>query len=86
MLSSMVSFAAGVACGWVARSIADTPQGVGVKVLEATMNAKDRIVRWAALECERLEDMMAEVQAKRGQAGPNGKPPTDPQPKERNAA
>jgi len=51
----------GVAGGWAIRSLADSPEGAGVKLLEAGIKAKDRISSWAAVERERLDDMMAEA-------------------------
>lgn len=61
---SFIALAVGFAGGWAARSLADSPQGVGVKLLEVAIKAKDRLGRWAAAERERLEDMVAEAQAK----------------------
>lgn len=61
---SVLVFGVGFAGGWAARSLADSPQGVGVKLLHVAMNAKQRVTRWAATERERLEDMMAEARAK----------------------
>ena len=83
MVTSVISFLAGVVTGWVARSIADTPQGVGVELLGVALTTKDRIVRWAALEKERFEDMMAEAKAKATPAqaaAPNtdNSPPSQP--------
>ena len=63
-LKSFLAFGVGFAGGWAARSIADSPQGVGVKLLEIAMNAKERIGQWAAVERERLEDMLAEARSK----------------------
>jgi len=61
---SIVTFGLGFFSGWAARSVADSPQGVGVRLLEIAMNAKERVMRWAASERERLEDMMAEARTK----------------------
>jgi hypothetical protein len=61
---TFLAFGVGFAGGWAARSLADSPQGAGVKLLEVAMNAKDRIGRWAAVERERLEDMVAEARSK----------------------
>jgi len=61
---SKVTFLAlgvGFAAGWAIRSLADSPQGAGVKLLEIAMNAKERVSRWAAVEAEHLEDMLAEA-------------------------
>jgi len=63
-LKSVLAFGVGFAGGWAARSLADSPQGVGVKLLEIAMNAKERVGRWAAVERERLEDMFAEARSK----------------------
>jgi hypothetical protein len=54
--------------GWAARSLADSPQGAGVKLLEIALKTKERVGRWAALEAERLDDMLAEA---RSTAEPN---------------
>jgi len=61
---SLVTFGLGFVSGWGARSLADSPQGVGVRLLEIAMNAKERVSKWAAAERERLEDMLAEARAK----------------------
>jgi len=61
---SILAFGLGFASGWGVRSLADSPQGVGVRLLEIAMHAKERIAKWAAAERERLEDMMAEARAK----------------------
>jgi len=63
-IKSVLAFGVGFAGGWAARSLADSPQGVGVNLLEIAMNAKERVGRWAAVERERLEDMMAEARSK----------------------
>ena len=63
-VKSVLLFGAGFAGGWAARSLADSPQGVGVKLMQIAMNAKQRLGRWAAVERERLEDMMAEARTK----------------------
>ena len=63
-IRSLLVFGAGFVSGWAARSVADSPQGVGVKILEVAINAKERVSRWAAVEGERLEDMLAEARAK----------------------
>jgi hypothetical protein len=63
-MKSVLVFGVGFAGGWAARSLADSPQGVGVKLLQVAMNTKQRVTRWAAAERERLEDMMAEARAK----------------------
>ena len=63
-MKSVLTFGLGFAGGWAARSLADSPQGVGVKLMEIAINAKERVSRWAAVERERLEDMMAEARSK----------------------
>jgi nucleoside-diphosphate-sugar epimerase len=63
-IKSLLILGVGFVGGWTARSLADSPQGVGVKLLEIAMNAKERIGQWAAVEGERLEDMLAEARAK----------------------
>ena len=63
-LRTLIALGIGIAAGWAARSLADSPQGAGVKLLEIAMNAKERISRWAAVERERLEDMVAEARSK----------------------
>jgi hypothetical protein len=63
-IKSVLTFGVGFVGGWAARSLSDSPQGVGVKLLEIAMNAKERVSRWAALEGERLEDMLAEARSK----------------------
>jgi len=51
----------GVAGGWAIRSLSDSPEGAGVKLLEIGIKTKDRIASWAAVERERLDDMLAEA-------------------------
>lgn len=66
MLSSMkwiLAFGAGVVGGWAIRSLSDSPEGAGVKLLEVGLKAKDRLESWAAVERERLDDMMAEARS-----------------------
>jgi len=59
----LLALGVGFAGGWAARSLADTPQGAGVKLLEIALRTKERVGRWAALEAERLDDMLAEARA-----------------------
>lgn len=59
----LLALGAGVAAGWAARSLADTPEGAGVKLLEFGIKGKNRFSAWAAVERERLEDMLAEAQS-----------------------
>lgn len=66
MLSSMkwiLAFGAGVVGGWAARSLSDSPEGAGVKLLEVALKAKDQVESWAAVERERLDDMVAEARS-----------------------
>jgi len=66
MLSGMkwiLAFGIGVVGGWAARSLSDSPEGAGVKLLEAGLKAKDRLEKWAAIERERLDDMVAEARS-----------------------
>lgn len=76
-MNSLLAFGAGLVGGWALRSLADSPQGVGVKLLEAAITTKDRLGRWAAVEQERLEDMMAEAHAKMEQSESAAKVPTN---------
>jgi len=76
-----LAIGAGVAGGWAIRSLADSPEGAGVKLLEMGIKAKDQVSSWAAVERERLDDMMAEAHSniarenvaanKPGHAGPS---------------
>ncbi len=59
----LLAIGAGVAGGWAIRSLSDSPEGAGVKLLEMGIKAKDRISGWAAVERERLDDMLAEAHA-----------------------
>ena len=66
MLSSMkwiLALGVGVAGGWAARSLSDSPEGAGVKLLEAALKTKDKVESWAAVERERLDDMVAEARS-----------------------
>ena len=58
-----LAIGAGVAGGWAIRSLADSPEGAGVKLLEMGIKAKERVAGWAAVERERLDDMLAEAHA-----------------------
>jgi hypothetical protein len=59
----VLALGVGLAGGWAARSLSDSPQGAGVKLLEIALKTKERVGRWAALEAERLDDMLAEARA-----------------------
>jgi hypothetical protein len=54
----------GVVGGWALRSISDSPQDGGVKLLETVLKTKERVGRWAATGSERLEDFLAEARAR----------------------
>jgi hypothetical protein len=68
MRLTFLAISIGFVGGWAARSLSDTPQGAGVKLLEIAMNARERISRWAAVEGERLEDMLAEARSAEGRS------------------
>jgi hypothetical protein len=70
----VVTYVLGFVSGWATRSIADSPQGGAVKLVEMAYDAKERLVRWTLLERERLEDILAEARARAGQDGPHGEP------------
>jgi hypothetical protein len=63
-MRSVFSFVAGFASGWAVRSLADSPQGVGVKLIEVAEKTKDVVEKWAATEYERLTDMVAEAHSR----------------------
>jgi hypothetical protein len=60
----VLALGVGVVGGWAIRSLSDTPEGAGVKLLEIGIKTKDRVGRWAAVEGERLEDMLAEARSR----------------------
>jgi len=62
-LKWILAIGAGVAGGWAIRSLSDSPEGAGVKLLEIGIKTKDKIAGWAAVERERLDDMLAEANA-----------------------
>ena len=62
-LKWILALGVGVVGGWAARSLSDSPEGAGVKLLEIGLKAKDKVDRWAAVERERLEDMLAEARS-----------------------
>ena len=64
----VLAIGVGVVGGWAARSLADSPEGAGVKLLELALKTKERVGQWVALEAERLDDMLAEA---RSTAEPN---------------
>ncbi|HTS77992.1 MAG TPA: hypothetical protein VMG40_17395 [Bryobacteraceae bacterium] len=59
----ILAIGAGVAGGWAIRSLSDSPEGAGVKLLEIGIKTKDKVAGWAAVERERLDDMLAEAHA-----------------------
>jgi hypothetical protein len=61
----ILAFGVGLAGGWAARSLGDSPQGAGVKLLEIAMNLKKEVEHWVAVEREHLEDMFAEANSNR---------------------
>lgn len=61
---TLLAVGVGFAAGWAIRSLANSPQGAGVKLLEIALDAKERVGRWVAVEAERLEDMLAEARMK----------------------
>jgi hypothetical protein len=63
-LKTLITFAVGFGTGWAVRSIADSPHGVGVKVMEVAYRTKGQLSRWFAIERERISDMMAEARSK----------------------
>lgn len=77
-MRSLIAFVVGFGSGWAVRSLADSPRGVGVTLLRAAHDARERVALWAATERERLEDMMAEARSEAGHgaaragAGGNG--------------
>jgi hypothetical protein len=62
-MKSVFIFVTGFASGWAVRSIADSPEGVGVKLIEVAHKIKDRVEQWAAVEYERLADMYAQARS-----------------------
>src|ERR1035441_7853549 len=60
----VLALGVGVAGGWAIRSLSDTPEGAGVKLLEMGIKTKNRVGRWAAVEGERLEDMLADARSR----------------------
>ena len=75
----VLALGAGIVGGWALRSLSDSPEGAGVKLLEMGIKATDRASGWAAIERERLDDMLAEAHsniarenAAAGKAGQKG--------------
>lgn len=63
-MTSALAFGVGFGCGWAVRSLADSPQAAGVKLLEIALNAREQVGRWAAAERDRLDDMLAEARSR----------------------
>ena len=61
----ILALGVGFAGGWAARSLGDSPQGAGVKLLEIAMNLKEEVEHWLATEREHLEDILAEANSNR---------------------
>ena len=59
----MLALGVGVVGGWAARSLSDSPEGAGVKLMEMGIKTKDKVDGWLAVERERLDDMMAEARS-----------------------
>lgn len=62
-MRTVVTFAIGFGSGWAARSLVDSPRSLGTRMLRAMLVAKRRLGHWAAVERERLEDLVAEIRA-----------------------
>lgn len=63
-LKVLFALGIGIAGGWAARSLADSSEGATTRLLEIALDAKERLSHWAAVERERLEDMLAEARLK----------------------
>ena len=63
-MKTLVTFVVGFGAGWAVRSLADSPHGVGVKLMSVACRTKDQIDRWLNVERERLADILAEARAK----------------------
>lgn len=63
-MKTLVTFAAGFGAGWAVRSIADSPHGVGVKLIEVMYQTRGQFNRWFTTERERFSDMIAEARSK----------------------
>jgi hypothetical protein len=62
-MRTFIAFVVGFGSGWAVRSLADSPQGVGVALLARAHDARERLGRWVAMERDRIEDMMAEARS-----------------------
>jgi hypothetical protein len=56
-------FAAGLVAGWVVRSGVDSSRRLAVAAIAAAYEVSDRARRWAAIEREHFEDLLAEGRA-----------------------
>lgn len=63
-MKTFITFLAGFGAGWAVRSIADSPRGVGVKLMEIGCRTKSQLDRWFAIERERISDMLAEAKSR----------------------
>jgi hypothetical protein len=72
---SIVSFVTGFVGGWAARSAVDSPEELGVKLVGIATQAKARFEHWAAVERERIVDLMAEARARQAENSPRDTPP-----------
>jgi hypothetical protein len=62
-MRTLIAFVVGFGGGWAVRSLADSPHGVGVTLLRAGHDARERLARWLATEREHFEDLVAEARA-----------------------
>jgi hypothetical protein len=60
----LATFALGFTAGWVARGTTGTSRSAALTILAAALAAIDRIKRAAAIEKDRLEDLVAEARAR----------------------
>lgn len=65
----ILALGVGFVGGWAVRSLSDSGEGAGVKLLQLGLKGKERLDRWAALERERLDDMLAEARVAVEQEG-----------------
>ena len=63
-MAAVLAFGGGFVVGWAIRSLADSPEGVGVKLMGMALTARDRMGGWAAAERDRIEDMVAEARSR----------------------
>ena len=60
-INIILALGVGFVGGWAARSLGDSPQGAGVRLLEIAMTLKEDVEHWLAVEREHLEDMLAKA-------------------------